>query len=130
MLRFSESDVARRWLDRSLNADREIAASLIDEVLPVSAGELANSMTRLFDKIQAEHGSQRPLAFYAEREVEWDENQVLPIFPGARDGRAVGKGPPPGVTCIAYFTSSRDKLFSSGAVTRGRPFLEGIREYA
>lgn len=75
--------------------DREIAASLIDEVLLVSAGELTNGITRLFDKIQAEHGNQRPLAFYAEREVEWDENQILPIFPGARDGRAVGKGPPP-----------------------------------
>ena len=68
--RFSESDVARRWLDRFLDTDREIAANLIDEVLLVSAGELANSITRLFDKIQAKHGSQRPLAFYAEREVE------------------------------------------------------------
>ena len=130
MSRFSESDVARRWLDRFLSTDREIAAGLIDEVLLVSAGELANSIPRLFDKIQAEHGSQGPLAFYAERAVEWDENRVLPIFPDARDGRAVGEGPPPGVTCIAYFTSSRDKLSSPGTVTRGRPFSEGIREYA
>ena len=35
VLRCSESDVARRWLDRFLDTDREIAASLIDEVLLV-----------------------------------------------------------------------------------------------
>ena len=31
--RCSESDVARRWLGRFLDTDREIAANLIDEVL-------------------------------------------------------------------------------------------------
>lgn len=84
---------------------------LIDEVLLVSAGELANSITRLFDKIQAEHGSQRPLAFYAEREVEWDENQVLPIFPDARDGRAVGEGPP-----AIPFDPNHPEVGSEGAI--------------
>lgn len=33
--RFTESDVARRWLDRFLDTDREITASVIDEVLLV-----------------------------------------------------------------------------------------------
>ncbi len=111
MSRFSESDIAECWLDRFSETDREIAASLIDEVLPVSAGELANGITRLFDKIQAEHGSQGPLAFYAECEVEWDENQVLPIFHGARDGRAVGNGPPP-----IPFDPNRPEVGSEGLI--------------
>ena len=80
-------------------------------MLLVSADELANGITRLFDKIQAEHGSQRPLAFYAEREVEWDQNQVLPIFPGARDGRAVGEGPPP-----IPFDSNHPEVGSEGPI--------------
>ena len=33
--RFLEGDVARRWLDRFLDTDREIAANLIDEMLLV-----------------------------------------------------------------------------------------------
>ena len=87
MSRFSESDIAERWLDRFSGTDREIATSVIDEVLLVSNGELTSGITRLFEKIQAEHGGQGPLAFYAEREVEWDKNQVLPIFPGARSAK-------------------------------------------
>ena len=41
--RFSQSDVARRWLDRFLDADREIAANLIDEVLLVRRALTRNS---------------------------------------------------------------------------------------
>lgn len=93
--KFSKSEAAEAWLDRFSETDREIAASLVDEVLLVSARELTRSIIQLFDKVLAEHGGHRPLAFYAEREVEWDRNQVLPIFPGARNGRAVGKGPQP-----------------------------------
>ena len=111
MSRFSESDIAERWLDRFSGTDREIATSVIDEVLLVSNGELTSGITRLFEKIQAEHGGQGPLAFYAEREVEWDKNQVLPIFPGARNGRAVGKGPQP-----IPFDPNRPEVGSEGLI--------------
>jgi len=109
--RFSDSEVAERWLDRFSETDREIAANLIDEVLLVSGGELTSGITRLFDKVQAEHGSQGPLAFYAEREVKWDKSQVLPIFPGARNGRAVGKGPQP-----IPFDPNRPEVGSEGLI--------------
>lgn len=111
MSRFSESEVAERWLDRFSGTDLEIATSIIDEVLLVSNGELTSGITRLFDKIQAEHASQGPLAFYAEREVEWDKSQVLPIFPGARNGRAVGKGPQP-----ITFDPNRPEVGSEGLI--------------
>ncbi|MCY4291421.1 MAG: hypothetical protein OXC72_06640, partial [Roseovarius sp.] len=111
MSRFSESEVAERWLERFSETGREIAVSLIDEVLLVGGGELTSGITRLFDKIQAEHGSQGPLGFYAEREVEWDKNQVLPIFPSAWNGRAVGKGPQP-----IPFDPNRPEVGSEGLI--------------
>ncbi|WP_313534209.1 hypothetical protein [Haematobacter sp.] len=111
MSRFSESKVAERWLKRFSETDREIAASLIDEMLFVSGGELSNSVTKLFEKIRAEHENQGPLAFYAEREVEWDKNQILPIFPGTRVGRAVGKGPQP-----IPFNPDRPEVGSEGLI--------------
>lgn len=111
MSRFSESDVAGRWLERFSATDREIAASLIDEVLLVSGGELTTGITQLFGKIHAEQRGQRPLAFYAEREVEWYGNQILPIFPGARNGRAVGNGPQP-----IPFDPNRPEVGSEGLI--------------
>jgi len=108
---FSEREVAQRWLERFVETDREIAASLIDELLLVSGGELTNGITQLFDKVHAQYGGKRPLAFYAEREVEWDKNQVLPIFANARDGRAVGKGPPP-----IPFDPNRPEVGSEGLI--------------
>lgn len=111
MANFSEREVAQRWLERFVETDREIAASLIDELLLVSGGELTNGITQLFDKVHSQYGGKRPLAFYAEREVEWDKNQVLPIFANARDGRAVGKGPPP-----IPFDPNRPEVGSEGLI--------------
>lgn len=109
--KFSESESARDWLNRFSERDREIAASLIDEVLLVSAGELTSGIIQLFDKIMAEHGAHRPLALYAEREVDWDGCQVLPIFSGAQKGRAVGKGPQP-----IPFDPDRPEVGSEGLI--------------
>ncbi|MDF3906528.1 hypothetical protein [Paracoccus sp. AS002] len=114
MSRFSESEVAGRWLECFPATDREIAASLIDEVLLVSGGELTTGITQLFDKIHAEHRGQRPIAFYAEREVEWDGNQILPIFRGAGKGRAVGNGPHP-----IPFDPNRPEVGSEGLMSIG-----------
>ncbi len=111
MSRFSESKAVERWLDRFSKPDRETAASLIDEVLLVSADELTNGITQLFDKAFAEHDGHRPLAFYAEREVEWDKCDVQPIFPGARKGRAVGIGPQP-----IPFDPNRPEVGSEGII--------------
>jgi hypothetical protein len=109
--RFSESETARAWLDRFSETDRETAVNLVDEVLLVSAAEFTSGVTRLFDQILAERKGSRPLAFYAEREVEWVEEDVRPIFPGSRHGRAEGEGPQP-----VPFDPGRPEVGSEGIV--------------
>ena len=95
LVKFSESDVAQRWLGCFSSTDRVVAAALLDEMLLVSGAELTNGITQLFDQIMAERERNQPLAFYSEREITRGKTGIHPIFPGSRHGRAVGNGPQP-----------------------------------
>jgi len=84
------------WLDIFPAADRDTARALVDEVLLIGAGEFKRGLTALLDQIMQEHGRERPIALYVEREVETDNNnKVLALFAGMGHGRAVGDGPNP-----------------------------------
>lgn len=93
--RFSASEAAQRWLDRFSGADRETAAAILDEMLLVSANEFNHGVTRLLNQVFGARENNRPLALYAEREVERENNDILPIFANSHQGRAVGEGPRP-----------------------------------
>ena len=95
MTKFSESSLAREWLRRFVDRERDTAASLLDEVLFVGADEFKRGIIALLNQVMDERDGNRPMAIYAEREVDWDDNRVAPIFLGARTGRATGDGPPP-----------------------------------
>lgn len=95
MARFSETDIARQWIARFLDQERETAAKLLDEILFVGAAEFKRSMIALLTQVIAEREEDRPMAIYAEREVNWDGDAIAPIFRDAEVGRAVGDGPPP-----------------------------------
>lgn len=87
--------MAREWLKRFAEQEREMAAKLLDEVLFVGADEFKRSMTALLTQIMNERPADRPVAIYAEREVSWEATSIAPIFSGARTGKAMGDGPPP-----------------------------------
>ncbi|MEQ8262588.1 hypothetical protein [Pseudohaliea sp.] len=107
----SSSEAARDWLTRFSDEERETAVSLIDEVLLVSASEFFQSIASSIDEILDRGEANRPLALYAEREVECRDGQVQPIFAGARHGRAVGAGPTP-----ILFDPDRPAVGSEGIV--------------
>jgi hypothetical protein len=93
--RFSESKIAREWLKRFADQERETAAMLLDEVLFVGADEFKRGMTALLTQVMSEREKGRPVAIYAEREVDWEADAIAPIFSDARTGKAMGDGPPP-----------------------------------
>jgi hypothetical protein len=93
--KFSESDIAREWLMRFIDRERDTAASLLDEMLFVSADEFKSGIIALLNQVMDERNGDRSMAIYAEREVDWDGKCIVPIFPGTRTGRAIGVGPPP-----------------------------------
>lgn len=82
------------WLGNFPEAHRDTAAALLDELLLVGAKEFVQSMMQQFEKIRTDNLTDRPIAFYAEREVEKDKAGIIPIF-GSATGRSVGKGPQP-----------------------------------
>ncbi len=95
MAKFSNSNIARQWLKRFHDQERETAAALLDEVLFVGADEFKRGMTALLAQVMDEREEDRPVAIYAEREVDWDGDHIAPIFPGTETGRAMGDGTPP-----------------------------------
>lgn len=95
MARFSDSEIARQWLKRFHDQERETASALLDEVLFVGADEFKRGMTALLAQVMDEREEDRPVAIYAEREVDWEGRSIAPIFSGTRTGRATGDGPPP-----------------------------------
>lgn len=44
MARFSETDIARQWMTRFLDQERETAAKLLDEIFFVGADEFKRGM--------------------------------------------------------------------------------------
>lgn len=80
-----------RFVDR----ERNTAASLIDEMLFVGADEFKRGVIALLNQVMDERDGNRPMAIYAEREVDWGEKRIAPMFPGTSAGRATGDGPPP-----------------------------------
>lgn len=95
MTKFSESGLARDWLRRFVDRERDTAASLLDEMLFVGADEFKRGIITLLNQVMDERDGDRPMAMYAEREVDRDDKGIAPIFRGTRTGRAIGDGPPP-----------------------------------
>lgn len=101
MTKLSTTKFGRCWLARFDDAERDVAATLIDEVLLVSRDELSRGIYCLLDQVIAKRvSSARPIALFAERKIEktWDVDEierVLPLYPGTEHGRAIGLGAPP-----------------------------------
>ena len=95
MSRFTESRIAKRWLDQFPGNDKATATKMLDEILLVNASELNNSITNRFDQILEKRTDNRPLALYAERDINKRNGIVMPIFANAAQGRATGSGPSP-----------------------------------
>lgn len=97
MSRLSSAPVARKWLEGLDNpAERATASTLIDEVLLVSGEALVQELRRLIETLLTDRDDpERPIALYAERAVPKRDRVVLPFFPDAGSGRAIGLGIPP-----------------------------------
>lgn len=103
----SQSEFARPWLDQFPGNERGTAARLADAVMLVSHDALYRGLRMSLDETLATRSDSdmdRPIALYAEREVETREaegdyglefSEVLPFFPGTEEGRAAGAGVPP-----------------------------------
>jgi hypothetical protein len=106
----SDSRFVKAWLDAFPVAERETARILVDEILLVGADEFKRGLTDLLDQIRLEHGVERPIALYVEREVETDDDdEVLPLIAGTAHGRATGDGPNP-----VPFDSTKPEIGSEG----------------
>lgn len=103
----SSTPFAQDWLDKFSEAERPVAAQLVDAVLLVSHQAFQRGLETLLDELAADRDAEdldRPMALYAERAVMTQERmdpelgfpivQALPYFPGAGKGRARGKGIP------------------------------------
>lgn len=104
MPQLSKSAFAQTWLDQFPTSNLNTACALLDEILLIGADEFKRGIYTLLDRIMGEFSEGRPLALYAERVVEKVEvktddyserAKILPLFPGADRGRAVGVGPNP-----------------------------------
>ncbi|EZP72403.1 hypothetical protein BV96_01838 [Sphingomonas paucimobilis] len=94
MSSLSDSAEATLWLSQFNDAERPVAASLVDELLLVGADEFHRGMKQLLDQVMASRDG-RPAALYAEREVETEQGAIRPIFGEPGDRRATGLGPAP-----------------------------------
>ncbi len=111
MSSLSDSAAAKTWLNQFGDAERPVAATLVDEILLVGADEFRRGLRQLLDQVLSERRDGRPLALYAEREIETEEGRILPIFgkPGAC--RATGLGPAP-----VLFDPKVPEVGSEGAI--------------
>ena len=66
---------------------------LVDRLMLVGASEFTSGITKLLNEIMSLNTkSQSVVAFYAEREMDKVNHEVLPFFPGFETGRALGDG--------------------------------------
>ena len=107
----SDSAAAKIWLHQFGDAERPVAAALVDEILLVGADEFRRGLKQLFDQIQSERRDGHPLALYAERKIEADEGKILPIFGRPGDRRATGLGPSP-----VLFDPTAPEVGSEGSI--------------
>jgi hypothetical protein len=99
MTSLSESDFGKDWLSQFPDKDQSAATLLINSLMLVSASAFAMGVNRLLASILKECRSlNKPMALYAEREMEKENGEVGAFFPNSQLGRATGKGLPPIVT--------------------------------
>ena len=101
-MQLSSNEVTKGWLSQFQDDELATAGRLADAVLLVGRDELFRGLRVLLDRVLTDRdGPDRPLAFYAEREIEVDRGEeddryeVEPYFPGTDTGRAEGPGVPP-----------------------------------
>jgi hypothetical protein len=107
----SDSAAAKAWLEQFGDAERPVAAALIDEILLVGADEFRRGLRQLLDQILLERRDGRPLALYAEREIQTQGARILPIFGMPNDRRVTGLGPAP-----VLFDPTAPQVGSEGAI--------------
>ncbi|UPK26753.1 phosphoribosyltransferase-like protein [Bradyrhizobium sp. 195] len=97
MSRLSETPFGEEWLANfSEEADRAVAAALIDEILLVSRTAFARGLRSLIETIlRNREDPDRPIALFSERAVAKASGRALPFFPNTERGRAVGPGVAP-----------------------------------
>jgi hypothetical protein len=92
----SEIPIGISWLRQFHDAEYEIAADLIDQVLLVNRDDFVNGLRELLDELAERHGDPtRKLGLYAERPVKKVFGNIPAFFPNSRHGRATGTGVPP-----------------------------------
>jgi len=92
----SKTPLAIQWLAQFNEADRELAAHLVDEVLLVGRDEFATAVFKLLDEASLQPSKrQRKLAIYAERRVKSVFGTTPAYFRNSRKGRAEGTGVQP-----------------------------------
>lgn len=116
---FSESEAARSWFLQFSDAERPIAASLVDEILLVGADEFRRGLKQLLDVVLKQRRGGRPLALYVEREVQTEQGRILPIFDAPGAVHATGTGPAP-----VLFDPDTPEVGSEGTIAN---FITGYR---
>ncbi|MEF3696121.1 phosphoribosyltransferase-like protein [Desulfolutivibrio sp.] len=94
MANLSKTDLGRNWLNSFTDfEERKVAAALIDAILLVSRDELVRSIRDQIETILNDRSdTARPIALFAEREVQKISGVPQPFFPGTESGRATGVG--------------------------------------
>jgi hypothetical protein len=97
MTRLSGTRFGEEWLSNFADeAERATAAALIDEILLVDRDTFARGLRSLVETIlQSRSDQERPIALFSERAVPKERGEVLPFFPNAGAGRAIGPGVAP-----------------------------------
>ena len=96
MAKLSENANAENWLKQFSGAEKEVAASLIDQILLVSRDSLASQLQSLIQRISADDiNFQGPIALFAEREIIKSGREIPAYFENTEKGRANGSGAPP-----------------------------------
>jgi len=96
MAALSTTPFGQAWLAQFTGVEQDAARRLIDEIMLVSRDDLQRGLRQLIERVLDARGDpNRPAALYAERKVAKDKTGILPLFPGAANGRATGPGVPP-----------------------------------
>jgi hypothetical protein len=92
----SETSIGSSWLKQFHEAEREIAAELIDQTLLVSRDDFVDGLRDLVDElVRRRSDPARKLALFAERPIKKIFGTIPAFFRNSRHGRARGTGAPP-----------------------------------
>jgi hypothetical protein len=86
----------QNWLNQFPDKWRASAERLVSAMLLVGSDELKRGLRALLAQLMDDDTQRSPVALYAEREIELDDDKnILPIFGKSDQKRATGLGPDP-----------------------------------